>query len=146
MRSVAAERAEPMSSASPIPCATMRDPSMDQRSHQHFADLGVCLNEGVHLVACQLDDFARVTDAETHLRGAAEDHADVTGELSGTENGDQEVAQARRANDLDLTSLQHKERHVGLAAFDQYFAASDRDESLRGRQSARSAQTSASET
>src|SRR5260370_704777 len=48
-----------------------RDPSMDQRSHQHFADFGVGLNEGVHLVACQLDDFARVPHTEAHLRGAA---------------------------------------------------------------------------
>ena len=79
----------------------------------------------MHLVTCQLDDFARFTDAQTHLRGATEDHADVTGELSGTENGDQKVAEAGRANDLDLTSLQHKERHVRLAAFDQYFSASD---------------------
>ena len=31
------------------------------------------MNEGVHLVACQLDDFARVTHTEAHLRGAAED-------------------------------------------------------------------------
>ena len=99
---------------------------MEQRPHQHFADLGVCLNEGMHLVTCQLDDFARLTDAQTHLRGATEDHADVTGELGGTKNGDQKVAEARRANDLDLTSLQHKERHVRLTAFDQCFSASDR--------------------
>ena len=98
---------------------------MDERFHQHFAQLGVSLNEGVHLVACQLDDFARATDAEAHLRRAAEDHADVAGELSRIENGDQDVAQARRANHLDRTSLQDKERHVGLAAFDQYFPACD---------------------
>ena len=106
---------------------------MDQRPHQHFADLGVCLNERMHLVTCQLDDFARFTDAQTHLRGATEDHADVAGELSGTENGDQKVAEAGRANDLDLTGLQHKERHVRLAALNQYFSASDRtSHSVRG--------------
>jgi hypothetical protein len=54
---------------------------MDQRPHQYFADFGVGLNEAVHLVACQLDDFARVTHTEAHLRGATKDHADVTGEL-----------------------------------------------------------------
>ena len=125
MRSVAAERSEPMSSASPIPCATIASPSLDQRSHQQFADLGVRLNEAMHLVTSQLDDFTRFTDADTHLRGAAEDHADVTGELSGTENGDQQVAQPGRANDLDLAGLQHKERHVVLTAVDQHLSASD---------------------
>ena len=104
------------------------------------------LNEGMHLVTCQLDDFARFTDAQTHLRGATEDHADVTGELSRTENGDQKVAQARRANDLDLTSLQHKERHVGLAAFDQYFPASDGTNHSVGGNSRDLRRRSASET
>src|SRR5882757_3045092 len=98
---------------------------MDERSRQHFADFGVGLNEGVHLIACQLDDSARVTHTEAHLRGATKDHADVTGELSRPDSRDQNLFQSRWANDLDLASLQNKERHVGLAAFDQYFAAGD---------------------
>ena len=106
---------------------------MDQRAHQHFADLGVCLNEGMHLVTRQLDHLAGLTDAQPHLRGAIEDHAHVTGELSGTENSDQKVAEAGRASDLDLTSPQHKKRHLRLAAFDQYFSASDStSHSVRG--------------
>ena len=40
-------------------------------------------------------------------------------------NGDQEVAQARRTDHLDLASLHHKEWHVGLAALDQHFAVRD---------------------
>jgi len=47
---------------------------------------GVGLNEGVHLIACQLDDSARVTHTEAHLRGATKDHADVTGELRRSDN------------------------------------------------------------
>src|SRR5262245_57217662 len=99
---------------------------MDQCPHEHFADLGVGLNEGMHLVTCQLDNFARSPDAQTHLRGTTEDHADVAGELSGKEHGDQKVAETGWANDLDRASLQHKKRHIRLAALNQYFAASDR--------------------
>ncbi len=98
---------------------------MDKRSHQHFADFGVGLNKGVHLVARQLDDFPRGTHTEAHLRGATEDHADVASELSRPDSRDQNLVQSRWANDLDLASLQHKERHVGLAAVDQHFAAGD---------------------
>src|SRR5215469_10435998 len=98
---------------------------MDKRSHQQFADFGVGLNEGMHLVACQLDDFARGTHTEAHLRGPTEDHADVASELSRADSRDQNLVQCRWANDLDLTSLQYKERHVGLAAVDQHFAAGD---------------------
>src|SRR5262249_23583201 len=101
------------------------DASMNQGPHEHVADLGVCLNEGVHLVTCQLDDFARFTDAQTRLRRTTEDHADVPGELSRTENRDEKVAKARRANDLDFTSLQHKKRYVRLTALDQDFSAND---------------------
>ncbi len=46
----------------------------------------------MHLVACQLDDFARLADAKAHQRRAIEGHADVTGELIRVNNGDQEVA------------------------------------------------------
>ena len=59
------------------------------------------------------------THTEAHLRGATEDHTDVTGELSRPDNRDQNLVQCRWANDLDLTSLQYKERHVGLAAVDR---------------------------
>ena len=66
MRSVAAEWAEPMSSASPIPCATSAIRRWINAFISTSLDLGVSLNEGVHLVACQLDDFARLTDAQAH--------------------------------------------------------------------------------
>ena len=40
--------------------------------------------------------------------------------------GDHEIAQARGADDLDLTSLHHEERHVGIAALDRkHLAARD---------------------
>jgi hypothetical protein len=97
-------------------------------------------------VACQLDDFARLAHAKVHQRRATEDHADVTGELISVNSGDQKVAQARGSDHLCLASLHNKERYVGLAAFNQDFAARDFDESLRGRQSVRSARNSAPET
>jgi hypothetical protein len=63
--------------------------------------LGVSLNERVHLVACQLDDFARLTGAEPHHGGATEEHAGFTSELTRPLDGDQGVAQARGTDDLD---------------------------------------------
>jgi len=60
----------------------------ERSGHQHFAHLGVNLNEGMHLVACQLYDFARLPDTKAHQRGTTEDHADVTRELIGADNGD----------------------------------------------------------
>jgi hypothetical protein len=56
--------------------------------------LGVSLNEGVHVVACQLDDFARLADAKAQSAQGDRGSCDVTSELIGTNNGDQEVAQA----------------------------------------------------
>src|SRR5262249_60717682 len=88
--------------------------------------LGVSLNEGMHLVACQLNDFARLADAKAHQRGATEDHADVTGELIGTDSGDREIADTRGPDHLYLASPHDKERHVGLAAFDQHLPPRDR--------------------
>ena len=58
MRSVAAESDGPDEQHVADSLRHQRAPSIDERFHQHFADLGVSLNEGVHLVACQLDDFA----------------------------------------------------------------------------------------
>ena len=101
------------------------DPSIDQRFHQDLAHLSVGLNEGVHLVPCQLDGFAGVADAKTHQRWATEDHADVTSELFGVNGRNQDVAQGRGPDDLYLTGLDDEERHAGLAAFDQDVAARD---------------------
>jgi hypothetical protein len=39
--------------------------------------------------------------------------------------GDHEVAQGRGTDNLDLTGIDNKERHVGLAAFDQHLTARD---------------------
>jgi len=100
-------------------------PSINERSHQDLADLGVSLNEGVHLVAGQLEDFARLAGAESRHRRATEDHTGFPGEMPRAGKGDQAVAQARGADNLDLASLHDEERHVGLAAFDQHFAARD---------------------
>src|SRR5258706_1022645 len=96
---------------------------MDKRSHQHFADFGVGLNEGVHLVACQLDDFARGTHTEAHLRGATEDHADVTSELCRPDGRDQNLVQSRWANDLDFSSLLYNVRTDSLASVVYHFYA-----------------------
>ena len=56
---------------------------------------------------------------KAHQRRAAEDHADVTGELTLANGGDQDVTQTRGTNDLYLTALEDEERHVGVAALDQ---------------------------
>src|SRR5262249_24252397 len=101
------------------------DPSMDQRRHQHFAYLGVCLNEGMHLVACELYDLARCADTKAHQRWTPEDHADVACELIGANNSNQEIAKARGPNHLYLTGLDNEEGHVGLAAFDQHLPLRD---------------------
>ena len=146
MRSVAPEWARSDEQRVANPLRHQLDPPIDQRFHQDLAHLGVGLNEGVHLVACQLDDFAGLADAKTHQRRATEDHADVTSELFGVNGRNQDVAQARGPDDLYLAGLDDEERHVGLAAFDQDIAAAWFAESLRARQSARSARDSTSET
>jgi hypothetical protein len=102
-----------------------RAASVDERRHEHFAHVSIGLNQRVHLIARQLDDLARLAGADAHHRRTTEDHADFASELPRPERGDDEVARAGRADDLDLTSLHHEERHVGLAAFDQHFAAGD---------------------
>jgi hypothetical protein len=68
---------------------------IDQRGRQHFADFGVGLNEGVHLVAGQLNNFARLAGGRASARG-----------------------DRRRPNDLDSTGFHNEERHVGLAGLD----------------------------
>jgi hypothetical protein len=98
-------RAGPMSTTSPIPCATSATRRWISALINTSLSSASCLNERVHLVACQLDDLARLADAKAHLRGAAEDHADVTGELSRTENGDQEVAQVGSAASRSLATI-----------------------------------------
>jgi hypothetical protein len=67
-------------------------PPIDQRFHQHFADLGVSLNEHVHLIARQLNDLPRLADAKAHECRATEEHAHVTGELTRVNGCDQQVA------------------------------------------------------
>src|SRR5262245_8995195 len=100
-------------------------PSIDERRHQHLAHFGVSLNERVHLVACQLDDFTRLAHAKAHQRRAIEDHADVAGESARLNNGNKEVAEARWPDDLYLANLHNKEGHVPLTALDQHFPARD---------------------
>src|SRR5260370_37743962 len=96
---------------------------MDKRSHQHFADFGVGLNRGVHLVACQLDDFARGTHTEAHLRGATEVHADVTGELIRRDYRDENLLQCRLAYGLDLPTLPYEAQYVRQTVVDQLINA-----------------------
>src|SRR5262245_61902473 len=79
----------------------------------------------MHLIACQLYDFARLPDTKAHQRRTIEDHADVTRELIRADDGDQEITETRGPDHLNLASPHDKEWHVGLAAFDQHVPARD---------------------
>jgi hypothetical protein len=121
------------------------DPSIDQRFHQHFANLGVSLNEGVHLVACQLDDFTRLADAKAHQRRATEDHADITSELIRMNNGDQEVAQNPRDGSPQSRQPSQQKMARWSGRLDQHFPARDLTNHF-ARGNPRDLRNSASET
>ena len=70
------------------------DPAINVGAHHDLADLGVGLHEAQQLLTRELDDLAGFADASARERAAAQNQIDFTGELSGTMNDDEGIAEA----------------------------------------------------
>ena len=95
-------------------------PAKDEGPHEQFAQLAVGLHERHQVFAIELNDFTRLGGARPDKRAAAGEHVDLTGELTGSMDGDERFSGTGWLDNLNLTGRDDEERHDLLTRFDQY--------------------------
>src|SRR5689334_19258377 len=100
--------------------------TVDERPHQHVAEVRVGLHQAEHLLARELKDLARLADLGASQRTPPENQVDLTGELARAMDGNEPVADVRRLDNLDLSALHDEERDHALPRLDQDLSCRDR--------------------